>query len=175
MKNKLLELTLKRRSTRYFTDEKIPDDILKEILNVALTAPSSWGDHPVHFVVVRDKTMIQEIAKCKAMGAHPLTQADVCIVVMADTSSCELWIEDAGVASSYILLAAEEYDIGACWIHIRNRKGQIKSADEEIRDLLNAGDNFRVLNCVALGYKDEFKKSYDKNSLKLENVHYETF
>ncbi len=175
MKNDLLDLTLKRRSIRNYLDEDIDDEVIGEILNVALTAPSSWGGHPVHFIVVKDKEMIRKIAHCKAMGAAPLMRANACIVVMADTSSCELWIEDASVASSYMLLAAEQFDIGACWIHIRNRAGQIKTADEEIRDLLNVPDNFRVLNCVALGIKGESKSGYLKEDLSLENIHYEKY
>ena len=175
MDNNLLNLTLTRRSTRQFTDEYIEDNIIKEILKIALTAPSSWGHHPVHFVVVKDSAMIKKIAKCKAMGARPLEQANVCIVVMCDVSNCELWIEDASVASSYILLAAEQFDVGACWIHIRNRAGQHKSADEEIRDLLNVPDNFRVLNCIALGKKAEFKKAYSEYELHMENIHKELF
>ena len=175
MENRLLDLTLKRRSVRNYSDREIDDETIQEILNVALTAPSSWGGHPVHFVVVKDKKMIDNIAHCKAMGAAPLTRANVCIVVMVDTSSCELWIEDASVASAYILLAAEQFDIGACWIHIRNRSGQVKTADEEIRDLLNVPDNFRVLNCVALGEKKELKKGYLKDNLHQENIHKEFF
>lgn len=173
MSNDLLDLTLKRRSTRIFTDDKIEDNTINEILKIALTAPSSWGEHPVHFVVVKDKEMIREIAHCKAMGANPLIQSNVCIVVMVDTSNCELWIEDASVASTYILLAAEQFNIGACWIHIRNRAGQVKSADEEIRELLNVPDNFRVLNCIALGQKGEFKKEYSEYILHIENIHHD--
>ena len=175
MKNNLLKLTLKRRSIRNYLNDDIDDETIQEILNVALTAPSSWGGHPIHFIVVKDKKMIRKIAHCKAMGAAPLTKANVCIVVLADTSKCELWIEDASVASTYILLAAEQYNIGACWIHIRNRAGQIKTADEEIRDLLNVPNNFKVLNCVALGKKGEFKKEYLKDNLHFENIHHEHY
>lgn len=175
MENKLLDLTLKRRSTRRYTGESVDDDVINEILNVALTAPSSWGGHPIEFVVVKNKDMIRKIASCKAMGAGPLNQADVCIVVMADTSVCELWIEDASVASTYILLAAEQYDIGACWIHIRNRAGKIKTADEEIRELLNVPNMYKVLNCVALGKKGEIKRQRSRNDLHKANVHYETY
>jgi len=55
------------------------------------------------------------------------------------------------------LLAAEQFNVGACWIHIRNRSGQRTTADEEIRQLLGAGDNFSILNVVALGNKAEHK------------------
>ena len=171
----LNKITLKRRSIRKFKNTPIPSETLKNILTIALTAPSSWGSHPVHFITVTDKKMIKNIAQCKAMGATPLHTATAAIVVMVDTSNCELWIEDASVASTYILLAAQQYDIGACWIHIRNRRGQHKSADEEIRDLLQVPDKFRILNVVALGIKDEEKNARNIKELPYENLHKEYY
>lgn len=175
MANELFELARRRRSCRRYTGEKIPDEIVDEILKIALLAPSSWGGHPIEFVVVRDKAMIQKIAQCKRMGAGSLSQADVAIVVMANTTNLELWIEDAAVASTYILLAAEQFGVGACWIHIRNRAGQRLSADEEIRQLLNVPSNFSVLNVVALGGKGENKSARSQRDLHIENIHYEKF
>ena len=173
--NELPDLVLKRRSTRKFKENPIPADIINEILTIALTAPSSWGSHPIHFITVEDKDKIKDIARCKAMGAAPLHTATAAIVVLADISNCELWIEDASVASTYILLAAQHYDIGACWIHIRNRSGQNKTADEEIRELLNVPDNYRVLNVVALGIKDEEKEALKIERLPYSNIHREVY
>jgi len=175
MDDNLLKLTLKRRSTRKYLKEDIDDEIIKNILNIALTAPSSWGAQPIHFIVTKNQKLIKQIAHCKAMGARPLEQANTCIVVMADTSKCELWIEDASVASTYIILAAEQYNIGACWIHIRNRAGQQKSADEEIRKILGVPDNYRVLNCIALGKKVENKKEHTLEDYNQDNIHYEKY
>ena len=93
----------------------------------------------------------------------PLPTADVAIVVMADTADCELWIEDVAVASTYILLAAEQFGVGACWIHIRNRQGQRKSADDS------------VLNVVALGQKSEKKSPRTEEDLVWQNVHSERY
>lgn len=173
--DELYELALKRRSIRKFKNESLSVDVIDKIMNIALTAPSSWGAHPVHFIVVKNKEKIKQIARCKAMGATPLLTASVCIVVMVDTSNCELWIEDASVASTYILLAAEHYGVGACWIHIRNREGQHKSADEEIRNLLNVPDKYRVLNVVALGLKDENKKAHTEEEFSQNNIHKEFY
>ena len=92
MINELFELAKRRRFCRRYSGEKIPDEIISEILKVALLAPASWGGHPIEFVVVRNKDMIKKIARCKRMGAGPLAQADVAIVVMANTSNLELWI-----------------------------------------------------------------------------------
>ena len=169
----LLEIVKNRRSCRKYTGEKVSEEIVEKILEIALLAPSSWGQHPIEFVVVRDKEMIKKISACKRMGAGPLPTADVAIVVMANVSNCELWIEDAAVASTYILLAAESFGIGACWIHMRNRAGQKKSADEEIRELLGVPKNFSVLNVVALGQKNEIKSP--RTEVFWKNVHYEKF
>lgn len=175
MTNEFFELARRRRSCRKYTGEKIPNTLVEEILKVALLAPSSWGGHPIEFVVVRDKAMIKKIARCKRMGAPPLLQADVAIVVMANTAGLELWIEDAAVASTYILLAAEQFNVGACWIHIRARAGQRLTADEEIRQLLGVPDNFSVLNVVALGGKGEKKSARTEKDLPFQNVHRENF
>ena len=175
MTNELFKLAARRRSIRRYTGEKVSDEIVDEILKVALLAPSSWGRHPVEFVVVRDKEMIKKIARCKRMGAGPLPTADVAIVVMVDKSDCELWIEDAAVASTYILLAAEQFGIGACWIHMRNRAGQRTTADEEIRQLLNVPEKYSVLNVVALGQKNEKKSPRTEDDVHWQNVHREKF
>ncbi len=173
--NLLFELARQRRSVRRYTGEKVSDDVVREILKIALLAPSSWGRHPVEFVVIRDRATIEAVARCKRMGAGPLPTADVAIVVMADMADCELWIEDAAVASTYILLAAEQFGVGACWIHMRNRQGQRKSADEEIRQILGVPDRFSVLNVVALGQKGEKKSPRTEKDLVWQNVHYEKY
>lgn len=72
---------------------------------------------------------------------------------MVNLDRGEFWIEDAAIASSYILLAAEQYGLGAFWVHIRNRMGQEKTADEEIRSLLGVPENYAVLNLIAIGEK----------------------
>ena len=112
------------------------------------------------------------------MGGSQINGADTVVVVMvktADKRAAEFWIEDGAIASSYILLAVEQYDLGACWVHIRNRMGQLKTSDEEIRALLGVPDDYTVLNLVAIGEKGEKKTSYTDKDLHMENVHYETF
>lgn len=173
--NSLFDLACRRRSIRRYTGDNVSDEAVREILKIALLAPSSWGRHPVEFVVLRDRKTIEAVARCKRMGAGPLPAADVAIVVMADTEDCELWIEDASVASAYILLAAEQFGIGACWIHMRNRQGQHTTADEEIRKILGIPDRFSVLNVVALGQKGEKKSLRTVADLHWQNIHAEQY
>lgn len=175
MDNKLFDLTARRRSVRRYTDEHIDDAIIHEIMKVALTAPASFGHQPVEFVVVRKPDTIKKIAACKSLGGSQIIGADVVVVVMVKLDRGEFWIEDGAIASSYILLAAEQYNIGACWVHIRNRTGKKKSSDEEIRELLGVPNGYAVLNLVALGGKGEEKAAYMEADFDKNKVHFERY
>lgn len=176
--NPLYELTRARRSIRRYGEGHIDDAIIREIMKVALTAPTSFGHKPVEYIVVRDKDMIRRIGACKQMGGSQINTADTVIVVMVKTEDkrqAEFWIEDGAIASAYILLAVEQYGLGACWVHIRNRMGQQRSSDEEIRALLGVPDGYTVLNLIAIGQKSETKPPYTDADLHTENVHYERY
>ena len=175
MKSGLLELALKRRAVRRYADEKIPDEVINGIMEIALTAPCSFGHRPVEFIVVRDKQRIVKIAECKSLGGSQIIGADTVIVVMVNMARGEFWIEDGAIASSYIWLAAEEFNIGACWVHIRNRTGKKKSSDEEIRELLKVPDGYSVLNLIALGTKREKTVPYKMSDYDKGKIHYETY
>ena len=178
MKNRLYELTRKRRSVRRYGQRRVDDAVVQEMIKVALTAPTSFGHKPVEFVIVRNKETIRKIGACKRMGGSQINGADVVIVVTvktADRRQAEFWIEDGAIASAYLLLAAEQYGLGACWVHIRNRMGRQKTSDEEIRALLGVPDGYSVLNLVAIGEKGESPRPYSDADLHMENVHYEKF
>jgi len=155
MKEAFEELVKNRRSIRKFSGEHIPDETIQKILELAAYAPSSWGGHPVEFIVIRDKNTMYELARCKAMGAGPLAFGDAAIVPIIDKRKLELWVEDAAVASTYILLAAEYYGVAACWIHMKDRRGHTNTAEEDILDLLGIPDYYGILNAVSLGMKEK--------------------
>ena len=171
MEKDLLKLVKERRSTRQFSEENISDETIQKILDVAAYAPSSWGKHPVEFIVIRDRKTMAELARCKAMGAGPLAFGDAAIVPIIDKRDLELWVEDAAVASTYILLAAEYYGVGACWIHMKDRRGHTNMAEDDIRALLGIPEHYGILNAVSLGMK---KKPSEENDLQ-PKVHHEKY
>ena len=175
MENQLFELTAKRRSVRRYTGEHISDEVIGEIMKVALTAPCSFGHMPVEFVVVRDRNTIKNLAACKSLGGTQIIGADAVDVVMVNLDRGEFWIEDGAIASSYILLAAEQYDIGACWVLNLNRTGRRKTSDDELRELLSVPEGYAVLNLIALGGKGETKKGYTERDFDFRKIHYERF
>ena len=171
----LYQLAKSRRSVRKYTNEPVTDDAIRRILSVALTAPNSFGHRPVEYIVVRDPQRIRALAACKTMGGRMIIGAGAVIVVMAELSWGEFWVEDAAAASAYLLLAIEEEGLGACWVQIRNRMGQKATSDEEIRTLLGVPENYGVLNLIALGGKGEDPPPYTEADLDANKIHFETF
>lgn len=171
MKEQFPEIVKNRRSIRSFSSEHIPDETIRNILSLAAYAPSSWGGHPVEFIVIRDKKTMSQLAACKQMGAGPLAYGDAAIVPIIDKRKLELWVEDAAVASTYILLAAEYYGVAACWIHMKDRRGHTNMAEDDIRALLGIPDYYGILNAVSLGMP---KKPTEPREITAK-IHYESF
>ncbi len=172
-RDSLLDLVKQRRSIRRYTNQPIEREVIDNILKVALLSPSSFGQNPVEFVVIDDKKMLNALANAKQIGAPSVRAASAAIVVMSD--KFELWVEDTSVASTYLLLAAEHYGLGACWNHIRGRRGQHSSSEEEIKQILNIPSDYAILSIVALGYKGETKACLDENRINYNRVHWNNY
>jgi nitroreductase len=56
-----LEFIYRRRSVRKFTDELVPDDVVHQLIDAAVHAPSGKNMQNWHFVVVRNKAIIQNM------------------------------------------------------------------------------------------------------------------
>ena len=59
----VLEYIYRRRSVRKFTDEAIPNEVIEQLIDAAVHAPSGKNQQNWHFVVVRNKQMIQDMVK----------------------------------------------------------------------------------------------------------------
>ncbi len=178
MKNQLLQLILKRRSVRQYTSRHYTKEIYDEIMKAGLAAPTSFGHQAIELVLVQNKEIIKAIGRCKVFGGSQVNGADAVIVVLVKTDDprqSEFWIEDGAIASGYMLLAAEQYNLGACWVHVRNRMGHHLTTDQEIRTLLSVPDGYTVLNLIALGEKGEEKPPHHENELNLHAIHHESF
>lgn len=173
----LHELIKSHRSVRRYTKEKIDRAALKRILHVAQYAPSSYGNHTTEFVVVEDKEMLKKLAACKRIGAPSVAQSAATIVVITDTTTAEgeLWVEDASVSATYLLLAAEAEGLGACWNQIHLRRGQKYSASYEIKALLDIPDCFEVLCYIALGHKIADMPAHNDSELDFDKQHFGSY
>lgn len=157
---------------RQFTDELLSGDDVKLLLRAGLMAPSSKGLHSYEFVVVEDKEMLAALSQCKQMGSDFLAGAPLAIVVLADPTVSDVWIEDASVASANILLQAEDLGLGACWIQVRNRyTADERSSEQIVKSLLGIPEDRGVVCIIAVGHKGMERKPQNEDRLKWERVH----
>jgi nitroreductase len=172
----MLELLAKRRSIRKYKNIAIEKEKVNKLIKAALLAPSSRGIRPWEFIIVEDVDILNKLSKSKTNGSVFLSDAPLGIVIIADNTKSDVWVEDSSIASVIIQLQAEAMDLGSCWIQIRNRMHDDKvNSEEYIRGVLNIPQNYSVEAIISIGYPNESKKAYDESELKYDKIHKEKF
>ena len=114
----LLDVMLKRRSVRKYSDDEIPKEKMNKILQAGLLAPTSRNRKPCSFLVVDSKDALEKLSESKESSSKFLKNANKAIVVVANTLISDTWIEDSSIALAFMHLMAAEQDIGSCWVQI---------------------------------------------------------
>jgi nitroreductase len=168
----LIDVMLKRRSTRKFNDEEITKEELDKILQSALLAPTSMNRKPCNFMVVERKETLELLSKSKDHGADLLSGANKAIVVVADTLVADTWIEDSSIALTYMHLMATELGIGSCWvqIHLRSRDGV--DSQGIVRDILKIDDHYNIVGILALGHSDDIPDAHSIEDIDKNKIHF---
>lgn len=165
------KLIAQRRSIRKFTEEQLSGDELRLLMRAALMAPSSKGTHSYEFFVVQDADKLQALSTAKDRGAELISGAPTAIVVGARPEVSDVWIEDASVASTMLLLQAEDMGLGACWVQIRERQDiEGKDAEQNVRDILSLPADIRIVSIVAVGHKGMERKPQNEEKLLWDKV-----
>jgi len=172
----LYNLLMSRRSIRKFRDIEVEKEKVDAIIKNVLLSPSSRSIRPWEFIAVTDKGLLHKLSRCREHGSQFLEGAPLGIVVIADTSKCDVWIEDASIASIIIQLSAQDLGLGSCWIQVRERyNADGRKSEQYIKDILGIPSNYGVECMVAVGYPAEDKKPYDESELLYEKIHNNRF
>jgi len=85
----IMKAIQERRSINFFeTNKKIPDDKIKELLEIANLAPSSFNMQPWKVIVVRDPERKKVLRKC-AMDQAKVEEASAVFIIIADPKGVE--------------------------------------------------------------------------------------
>lgn len=168
----LIDVMLKRRSTRIFNDKPITKEELDRILQAALLAPTSMNRKPCNFMVVERPETLEELSQSKDHGAGLIKGADKAVVVVADTMIADTWIEDSSIALTHMHLMATELRLGSCWvqIHLRSRNG--KDSEAIVRDILKIDDHYRIVGILALGHSDNIPDAHSLEDIDKDKIHF---
>ena len=167
----MIEILRKRRSIRKYTEQPIEADKLHILKEAVLRSPSSKNINPWEFIFVDEPEKIKQLKQCKPHGVTPLNTAPLAVVICADETKNDVWIEDCSIASILLQLTAQSIGLGSCWIQIRNRMhSETVSAEKYIQDLLGIPQNFKVLSIVTVGYPSQTREGKPFNELQLEKI-----
>lgn len=147
-----------RHSVRTFKEEAVDREIIEAIIGMAGTAPSSKNSKSSQFMVIEDKDTLLAMSEMRSSGSALIQGAACAIVVLGDTSKTDLWVENASISATFIQLAATNFGLGSCWVHVngrpRDKKDESKgSAEDYLRDLLAIKEGYKPLCIIAIGYE----------------------
>ena len=166
-----LNIAQKRRSIRKYQNRKIEAQKIELLVEAALRSPSSRGINPWEFIIVEDESILFDLSRAKVRGAEFLKAAPLAVVVCADTGKSDVWVEDASIASTYLLLCAQSLDLGACWIQIRNREATDGTESAAyVSAVLGIPEGIAVESIIAMGYPDEEKPPHSRQELRYDRV-----
>ncbi|HGE70115.1 TPA: nitroreductase family protein, partial [Candidatus Poribacteria bacterium] len=115
-----MQAILSRRSIRRYTDKPVSDEVVEQLLKSAMSAPSAGNEQPWHFVVIRDRQILNEIPKIHPYSGM-LKEAPLAILICGDESLQKYkgyWVQDCSAATENLLIAVNALGLGGVWLGV---------------------------------------------------------
>ena len=132
----LKEAIYSRRAVREFTSQPVHEQVLRQLIDAAIQAPSAVNQQPWLFTIVQDKPLLARISReakahmlrtsAAALASHHFQSilenpdfdifyhAPALVVISAPEGP---WVvEDCALAAENLMLAACAVGLGTCWI-----------------------------------------------------------
>ncbi|MGL4370255.1 MAG: nitroreductase family protein [Spirochaetota bacterium] len=161
----------KRRSIRKYTPDAVSDSDIEDILRAGMAAPSAGNQQPWHFIVIRDRALLDEIPNINPYSKL-LENAPAAILVCGDTRLEKhegFWVQDCSAATENMLIEIASKGLGGVWLGFYPRKERI----DGIKKLFGLPKEVFPLAVVALGHPAEKPEPADR--FKKERIHYDTW
>lgn len=172
-----------RRSIRKYTDKTVSKEIINEILDSAIYAPSSHNMQPWNFTIITDRRLIDglsadirawynSITKLSAplyfikevkesveeMRKRVKSEKDLFFynapaVVIIHAPKKRFSLQDCSCAAQNMMLAARSLGIGSCWIGFADIA---LNKNRRIRKRLGIPFSHRVMSTLVFGYPEKF-------------------
>jgi nitroreductase len=164
------ELIKSRESIRSYDPSKpVPEEVLRRILEAGRLALSAANRQPWKFLVISSPVMLEKVRGCYGREWFHDAPHVVAVVGLKD----QAWVRshdgynavetDAAIAMTHIILAAENEDVGACWI--------ANYDPAKLREALDLSGNEEIFGITPLGYpRPDFRKSGIKKRKTLDEV-----
>jgi nitroreductase len=158
----VIEAIRTRRSIRQFTKEAVSEEVLNQILESGLWAPSGKNNQPWKFAVIQD-TVLKESLAALTHSRSIILGAPVCVAVFLDHSRVYHRTKDVqavGACIQNMLLAVHSLGLGGVWL------GEILKNKEKAGELLGANQELELMTVVAFGHPAKKASGGERDPLK---------
>jgi nitroreductase len=155
-----MDALLTRKSIRVYTSKRVSPELIREVLEAAMCAPSAGNERPWHFVVLTDRALLDGIPKFHPYSAM-LKNASAAILVCGDPTMEKhqgYWVLDCAAATENLLLAAHAKGLGAVWCGVYPTTDRVAN----MRTLLGLPEQVIPFSLVPLGFPAEERKAGDR-------------
>jgi nitroreductase len=166
-----LSVIRERRSVRNYTDQEVPDEVIRTIIAAGIQAPNALGLQPWQFVVVKDKGLMRQISDfCKPILAEKIEgerhagteeflaalkdpeysifyNAPVLVLVLGAREVVSS-VLDCTLCAENMMLAAWALGIGSCWIG----SATLVEQNPELLAKLMVPDDYQIVAPLIFGY-----------------------
>lgn len=168
-----IQTILRRVSVRQYSDQEIPEEALRTILEAGMSGPSCTNARDWSFVVVRDPETLNKMADANGRPATPLRDAKLGILVCGDLERAfkgapDYWVIDGSIAAQNMILAASALGIGSVWLGTWPQMDRV----EKQRALFGLPESQVPHSIIAFGYPRE-PSGKEKLLFEPDRVHYE--
>lgn len=149
----------KRKSIRSFSNKKISNKTLTEIITEGTKAPSGMNMQPWYFYVINNNKNLDVVKKItrkytnskKNDFYYDLGNCQAIIIVCADKKEISSKhknnvILSIGACVENMLLSITNRNLGACWI------GYFSNIEKELKNSLNISKNKTIVATIIIGY-----------------------
>ena len=171
--NPVLQFVFSRRSIRKYQKKEVSGEVITDLLEAGMAAPSAVKKDPWHFIVIRQRQTLDKMVEFMP-NAQMLKQATGAIVVCGDITKAHdqqesYMVQDLSAAVENILLAANALGLGTCWLGVHPRPDRM----DNVRTLFELPDNIIPMCGIAIGWPTE--KLRARTRFNPDVVHYESW
>lgn len=149
--NDIIKALEERRSVRAYEDKPVPRELIEQVIEAGLWAPSGMGRQSPIIVAVTGRALRDRLSAANAavMGGDgdPFYGAPVVLVVLAPRD-VPTYVYDGALVMGNLMNAAHTLGLASCWIHRAKEVFDQPEFKQLLADLGIEGDYEGIGNCI---------------------------
>jgi nitroreductase len=144
-----IELLRTLRAVRRFRAQRVPDDVLRDVLEVARWTGSAKNRQPWELLVVEDRETLRTLSGSGDFASHLATAPLAVALLMRGEGVARTTAMDEGRLAQNVMLAAWAHGVGSCIATVwSDREAAAKAA-------IGVPDELAVRTIISVGYPED--------------------